>query len=145
MKKIAVAIFALASLLLFVLLARSTALGLPPAPDFSINCTQDTLRTRPGSAPVRFLLSLVVNNGYQGTVHLACVTLNPHLTCEVTPPSLRLGADSEIPFVVTVWADPGTKPSAGYPLIVNAKGEPANPRSESPSSNQTVHLVVSGQ
>ena len=86
MKKIALVIPVAASMLLLVLMGRSATLALPPAGDFSINCTQDTLRTRPGWAPVKFLLSLVANNGYQGTVHLACVTLNPHLTCPADRP-----------------------------------------------------------
>jgi len=141
MKKIASLTLAGVALLL-VLMGRLAARGPAPRADFGINCAQDTLRTRPGWPLVTFQLSLVGVDGYQGPVRLTCVTFNPHLTCEVSPPAVSLGGDSVAPFVVTAWADPATKAPSVYPLLVNAKGESRNIRAETPSHTQTLHLVV---
>jgi len=121
--------------LLLVLMGRSAALS-PPL-DFGIDCTQDTLRTRPGGQPVRFQMSLIAN-GYQGPVRLACVALNPHLRCEASSPSVTLSGDSVVPFVVMAWADPAAKAPVAYTLILIATGG-------SSSRTDTLHLVVSGQ
>jgi len=85
----------------------------------------------------------LIATGYQGPVRLACVTLNPHLRCEVSPPSVTLSAESVVPFVVMAWADPATKAPVAYTLILSAKG--GNMKAETAFHNDTLHLVVVGQ
>jgi hypothetical protein len=145
MRKIVIVMFVILSLLLFALTSYAPAQGRTPAPDFVINCADNTL-SAPAGTRVTFELSLTPVNDFDGTAEITCATAGVGtVACDVLPSSVIFGdALGEGRFTVTATAN--SRAALGtYSIEVTVKGTHGEPSlaSKSVSHSKMLYVTVS--